>query len=331
MQTAYFDESANSGENLVDPHQPVFALAAVRLSTDESAALVESVQARLPRRQGEPKYSSLVRSPTGRAALLSALESLQPDIAFNFFAHKRFMIVAKMIDLLVVELAFEDGYDMYADGSAVALANLIYTAGPVLGDDGAFERMLSAFVDALRPSRLASLNDLFDAISAYLETTRDGLDDHVALLVAARPQAESLIQSIEAKRVTDTLDPALPCLVRLCHGVADKMGTFHLVHDHSKIISRHASLLMKLDELPPVRPNLPSMKLPVGAITFADSATTPQLQVADWVAGASRHVAHAVVTGSIDAYTNSLKPMTESWMVDGIWPNPDLIVTPRRL
>jgi hypothetical protein len=56
-------------------------------------------------------------------------------------------------------LAFEDGYDMYADGSAVALANLMYMAGPVLGDGAAFERMLGAFVDALRPSRPRSLDD----------------------------------------------------------------------------------------------------------------------------------------------------------------------------
>ncbi|WP_412749577.1 DUF3800 domain-containing protein [Krasilnikovia sp. M28-CT-15] len=330
MERAYFDESANSGENLVDPHQPVFALAAVCLSAEEAATLVQSVQSRLPRRQGEPKYSSLVRSRAGRAALLSTLESLQPGKAFNFFAHKRFMIVSKMIDLLIVELAFEDGYDMYADGSAVALANLMYMAGPVLGDGGAFERMLGAFVDALRPNRPTSLNDLFSSISAYRATTRDGLGDWVALLVAARRQAESLIRSIEARKVSDTLDPALPCLVRLCDGVADKIGRFHLIHDHSKIISKHASLLMNIDELPPVTPNL-ALKFPVADITFADSATTPQLQVADWVAGASRHVAHAVVTGSSDPYTSSLKPMAESWMVDGIWPNPDLIVTPRRL
>jgi hypothetical protein len=35
------------------------------------------------------------------------------------------MMVSKLVDYLVVELAYDDGYDMYADGSALALANLI--------------------------------------------------------------------------------------------------------------------------------------------------------------------------------------------------------------
>jgi hypothetical protein len=81
----------------------------------------------------------------------------------GFVAHKRFMIVAKLVDYLAVELAHDDGYDMYADGSAVTLANLMFLVGPVLGDPAAFDAMLSTFVDALRPSRPTTLDDLFTA------------------------------------------------------------------------------------------------------------------------------------------------------------------------
>jgi hypothetical protein len=302
MQTAYFDESANSGENLLDLDQPVFALAAVCLNAADAAVLLQSMQSRLPHRSGEPKYSKLAKNPAGRAAVLSALESLPAGVAFVFLAHKRFMIVSKMIDLLVVELAHPDGYDMYADGSAVALANLAYLTWPTLGDADAFANMLDAFVEALRPSRPTSLDDFFDAVTAYRATTRDGLGGHVDLLTAARGHAEALVRAIASKQVTDSLDPALPCLVSLCRGVAETIGTFHLVHDHSKIVAKHTPQLLNLDALPPVTPNLPSTKLPVADITFADSATTPQLQVADWVAGATRHVGHAVVTGTLDPY-----------------------------
>jgi hypothetical protein len=52
---------------------------------------------------------------------------------------------------------------MYADGSAVTLANLMFLVGPVLGDPAALDAMLSTFVDALRPSRPTTLDDLFAA------------------------------------------------------------------------------------------------------------------------------------------------------------------------
>jgi Protein of unknown function (DUF3800) len=307
MPTVYFDESANTGENLLDPQQPVFALAAVRLSEEEATAIIQSV---LPRRQGEPKFSTLVRSPAGRDALLCALESLPEGAVFTFLAHKRFMTVAKMVDLLAVELAYENGYDMCGDGAAVALANFLYVAGPVLGDSGAFEHMLATFVNALRPGRPTTLTDLFEAIAAYRATTTDeDYRDYLYLLEGARDQADSLADPIDDRTIRDVLDPAVPCLVSLCRGVAATTGPFHLVHDQSKTIARHVD---SLRALPPVAPGQ------VLDFTFADSAVTPSLQIADWVAGATRHAAAA---GKDDRIT----ALADRWIVDSVWPNTKLI------
>lgn len=131
---------------------------------------------------------------------------------------------------------------MYADGSAVALANLVHVCGPVLGDPGAFETMLVTFVDALRPNRPTTpttLDDLFSAIAAYRSTTRDGLGKHINLLCAARSQAEDLSGLIDARTIRDVLDPAIPCLIELCRTFGAAIGQFHLVHDTSKTIARH--------------------------------------------------------------------------------------------
>ncbi|MFF0471846.1 DUF3800 domain-containing protein [Micromonospora zamorensis] len=332
MPTVYVDESSNSGENLLDAHQPVFAVAAVHLNAADAQAMVRAVLAAVPPRQGEPKYGSLAKSRKGRAALMSVLPTLQEGMASAFVAHKRFMIVAKMVDYLVVELAWADGYDMYADGSAVGLANLMHLTGPVLGDESAYETMLATFVDAIRPNQPTTLDDLFNAIEAYHRTARDGFDTHVSLLLAAREHAQDLVNSINTRELRDVLDPAIPCLIELCRHVGAAIGRFHLVHDASKTINRHLPLLMSLEQLPAVTPGLPAEALPVVDITFADSSTTPQLIIADWVAGAARQVGQARATG-VDGnpFIEQLAPLVDRWTVGGVWPNTDLITTPRRI
>ncbi|MEV6377675.1 hypothetical protein [Micromonospora musae] len=332
VPTVHADESSNSGENLLDAHQPVFAVAAVHLNAADAQAMVQAVLAAVPPRQGEPKYGSLTKSRQGRAALMSVLPTLWGGTASAFVAHKRFMIVAKMIDYLVVELAGADGYDMYADGSAVGLANLMHLTGPVLGDASAYEAMLATFVDAIRPNQPTTLDDLFNAIEAYHRTARDGFDTHVSLLLAARGHAQELVDSINAREIRDVLDPAIPCLIELCRHVAAAIGRFHLVHDASKTINRHLPLLLSLEQLPAVTPGLPAAALPVVDITFADSSTTPQLIIADWVAGAVRQVAHARASGvNGDPFVAQLAPLVDRWTVGGVWPDTDLITTPRRI
>jgi hypothetical protein len=105
LPTVYADESSNPGENLTDPDQPVFAIAAVHLDDAEATAHVHAVLTALPPRHGEPKYSSLAKSPAGRAVLLATLPRLGRGVAWRFVAHKRFMTVAKQVDYLAVELA----------------------------------------------------------------------------------------------------------------------------------------------------------------------------------------------------------------------------------
>jgi hypothetical protein len=151
------------------------------------------------------------------------------------------------------------------------------------------------------------------------------------VLQAARSQAEELTGLIDEKRVRDVLDPAIPCLVELCRAVGDDIGRFHLVHDASKTISKHLPTLMALDQLPAVTPGLPPVALPVASITFADSASSSQLQVADWVAGATRQVMQARATGITDPFIEQLAPLVDGWMRGGAWPNPDTIENPRTI
>ncbi|QDY11133.1 hypothetical protein FJK98_31610 [Micromonospora sp. HM134] len=208
----------------------------------------------------------------------------------------------------------------------------MHLTGPVLGDRSAYEAMLATFVDAIRPNQPTTVDELFNAIEACHRTVRDGFDTPAGLLLAARCHAQDLVNPIDARKIRDVLDPAVPCLIELCRHVGAAIGEFHLVHDSSKTINRHLPLLLSLDQLPAVTPGLPAEALPVVDITFADSSRTPQLIIADWVAGAVRQVGQARATGANDdPFVAQLAPLAERWTVGGVWPNKDLITTPRRI
>ena len=63
-----FDESGNSGANLLDPEQPVFALASLRVSDDLAAEILCDTAKEL-------KFNRLRRSADGRQKVLRILNS----------------------------------------------------------------------------------------------------------------------------------------------------------------------------------------------------------------------------------------------------------------
>src|SRR6266849_8025878 len=95
-----FDEAGNTGQNLLDPQQPVFVVASVRVADQAAEEIVERIT-----RGGatEGKFSRLRRSPRGRLAILDALKhpSLVPNNARMSVYHKRFMVTTKIVDMLV--------------------------------------------------------------------------------------------------------------------------------------------------------------------------------------------------------------------------------------
>lgn len=332
-RTVYADESHSTGENLLDPAQPVFCAAAVYVDDGLAQQVVDAVRAKLPSGHGEPKYTALSKTPHGRAALLSAFDSLSGATIQAYVAHKQFMVTSKMIDVLVVELAHETGYNMYADGAAVALANLLHAGGRLLGDATSFDQLLQTFVDAARKRTRASADDLFAAISAYQDTTKPEFSEVSGLLQYTRTQADSIIAEIASGRVLDNLDPAVPCLVEACRGMARAIGgDFALIHDESKTLARHAEQLLAVHELEdPARPGRLLERLPLTSIGFSDSSTVPQLQIADWVAGAVRQWAAQKATGLADPFAEELEVLAMTWCLGGIWPDLSVVENPRRL
>jgi hypothetical protein len=329
LPRVYVDESNSTGENLLDPSQPVFSIASISVQDDLATALVDDVTRQLPKGHGEPKYTALAKTGRGREALLGCFKKIPGGRARFYVAHKRFMIESKMVDLLIEPRAHRDGYNMYADGAAVALANLMDIAGPVLGDKLAYDKMLSTFVKAVRGNSQTTVDDLFAAIDSYCQTAAPEWREKIDLFMYMRDEADELIQGIARGHLRDELDPAIPCLAALVWDVGRRIGQFVLIHDTSKVVAKHALTLLHTNKLlDPTRPGRFMSPLPAVTIEFSDSKNVPQLQLADWVAGAGRQWATELIWKKGDRFAVDLAPVVKEWLIGGVWPDPDTIEHP---
>jgi hypothetical protein len=102
-----------------------------------------------------------------------------------------------------------------------------------------------------------------------------------------------------------------------------------LIHDTSKVIARHALKLLNVNQFEdPTRPGKRMSALPVITIGFSDSKDEPQLQLADWVAGAGRQWADELIEKKGDRFSRHLGPLVKEWLIGALWPDPDTIENP---
>ena len=207
----YVDESANSGQNLLDPHQPVFTVAGVHLPDDLAASIVDEVRGQLPRNLREPKYTSLAGSSRGRKSLMNAFLRLPEGSVRTYLVHKRFMVMTKIVDVIVEPMAHRDGYNLYEGKETLALADMMHLGGPVLGDADAYDRMLHAFVNWVRQK--ATTDELYAAVTALKSSVQnEQFAEWVEVLEYCRPAADETAAEIASQGHRDELDPAIPSL-----------------------------------------------------------------------------------------------------------------------
>ena len=124
MKRVFFDESGNTGQNLIDEADPIFVLASCSFQVDEE----EEVLSHFQQFKGpELKFSRLRKTAAGQKAVLAFLAAAQvtSNTAAAFVIHKPFMVVTKFCDLVLEPSFRKAGVDFYKRGTNIATANLL--------------------------------------------------------------------------------------------------------------------------------------------------------------------------------------------------------------
>lgn len=283
-----FDESGNTGQNLLDAAQPVFTLASIAMRDAEAASLIDEATDAA----GEAKFARLRSTNKGRERLLRLLSSplLNPSTVRVGAYHKSFMITTKIVDMLVESLLHDHGYDLYASRGNLAMANLWHTVMPVFCGVDEWASLRDHFVRMVREFSPDTEQAFYDQVARMRETNLDGkFDGQLAILAATREIAG---EHIRADTPVD-LDPAIPAFFDLAaQWTAELNQPFNILHDRSKPMALEKDRL----ELVMTQHYTPQVLVGPGAnrqlplrgtgITFVDSDMVVQIQVADVVAGA---------------------------------------------
>lgn len=329
------DEAGNTGENLLDRTQPVYALAGLNIGQEDAQTAVDSALART--QMPELKFSRLRSSGRGRSNVLALLDALalDPSRASLAAANKTWMLSAKLVDELIEPRMLRIGVQpqWYASGDAKRMASMLHERGrralgtlyddlaaafvPLVRDYDAFKS--AKFLTALRRARIACRDEELMFVLECMLDTEEALDS-------------------EFRDRTDALDPAMPSLFVL-GGYWSRQLTapFDVLHDDSNTVRRWAHLLelarSRADRLAAGEEVSAAsfaygeiqIDLPVGVqqITFAQSHRDARLQAADIVAGAAAHYCE-VLSGfrPVDGFARELHRRALGSLLQN-WVGPD--------
>lgn len=322
VRTVAFDEAGNTGNDLLNPQQPVFTLASIDLPRHVAEAIV-------PPGNRELHFKSARRSGPGRAAILKVLtdDRLTPATVRSFAVHKPFTVVAKMVDVLVEPLAATHDYDMYAEGGHRALSNLLFAILPTMAGTDETATLYQAFVSMCRESNLRTRSALVDSVQVAARAAGGELDRELMLLV------EGVQLGAFGGGPLPDLDPAPPCLISLAHAWAAD-GPFEILHDSRPELGAWQLAMepfwrQRAEPTTFVLHNGESLTypLPIAGLTPVASHDDARIQVADVVAGALQLVMQERVGIAADPrFASRLESETPllDWLVDAVWPTLDM-------
>lgn len=335
MPTFYLDETGFTGEDLMAADQPVFVQATNDLTDAEAKTLLSSSFGKT--QAPERKYGRARRSVAGRQGALSLVRllSASPERAGTWVAHKEYTMVTMVVEWWMEPLAYNGGLNMYENGANHATANMLFmTLGAFWPPS--FRRELLLHFQRMFRARTA---EQFHECRRFVEKARrKSAFKQDEVLMYLWPSFDLLglthVQGLPQR----VLDIALPGLVLIGHTWrARHPGLWELVHDNSTNMAKQRWLWDALSspELPEARFTHPGMTatfpMNVFASRFANSATTPQLQVCDILAGAtSEFVQHRMSSAEDSEYIQALEEAGITSLIrDNMWPSSD--VTPEAL
>lgn len=332
MSTIFVDESGYTGEDLLNIEQPFFTLASLNLSELDCKELkgrfFNKVQAT------ELKYSSLSRRPRQQKLILDFLKELsfKPELVKFIYAHKQYVLVTKMVEILVEPVTHEDGLDLYDRGANIALSNLIYYTFPVLGGEVFFQKLLRNFQNMIRFRTEQSYKAFFEPL--FCQEYPQELDE---LLVLFRESHNKFGYNLLS--TLDNLDIAFSSTLSLMsHWRQDLDDDIILIHDNSSAMAKQKKIWDAI-----VDPNVPPIvvgydrrqtQFPIRVVKTCseDSKNWDGLQLVDILAGAYTRCIKWLSEGkqSDDKFGMSLAEiMSDSFYGDPIFPQ--FLFTPEEL
>ena len=278
-----FDESGNTGEDLLNWSQPVYVLASVR-SKIQLETLIGGA---------ELKFSQCKRSGDGRKEILRIVSSskLNSDSVKATAVHKVFMVCLKFFDVLNSPQFDNLNLDFTANGFHLKLANTFHWMSKS-EHPREYSLFLKAFVAMVRSQSIDDVERFYGSLESLEKSFEGKFVDVFEYARLSRSDFEDRLRRERLDQELSELDPAVPTLNALVQEWTREIDGYEMYHDESKEIRRLDTLLSRLWTTP--EPSLKTQIWNGSSVQFptsienwnlVDSQNYPLVQIADVVAG----------------------------------------------
>ena len=337
VQQIAFDETGNTGNDLITADQPVFCLASVRVSEHEIGQVKELLSSI---KTAEWKFSKMRRNQKQLQLLSKLLEMdwVTPTNVKIFVIFKRYMAITKLVDLIHEPSARSLGVNLYEQGAARGLANLLTLTLPVYLGNTRADRFTNLFVRLIRRRDPETLRQFHrEAAAALTHLNRrfpETIGEYFAPIIIACEQPETWLPHLSSSE----LDPLIPAYYTL----ADAWGKtlterFIILADESKTLAQERELLLRFADEglreqtvgSPTRNIIYPLK--VADIITTTSHSSRRVQIADLFAGIAGYAFAPMAnqTTADGVSKDFVGRLAEKVWMDGIIPSRD--VTPEQL
>lgn len=286
MSSIFLDECGYTGQDLLNRDQPFFTLASLNLPESNCQELKKTFFSKV--QAVELKYSSLSRRPKQQRMILEFLKELsqKPEIVKFSLAHKQYVLITKMVEILVEPAYYEADLDLYDKGGNIALANLLFYTLPVFGGHEFFNSLLTNFQSMIRIRTKEAYQAFFDPL--ITKSYSENLDFLLNFLRMSHIQF-----GYELLETKDHLDIAFSCTLSLMSSWRqDIEDDIVLVHDASSAMAKERQIwdILVDSHVEPVEVGYDRRKVqfPIRVVETRseDSKKWSGLQLVDILAGA---------------------------------------------
>lgn len=332
----YFDESGNTGANLLDSYQPIFALGSCDFTDRECKKLLSPL---LSRGASEIKFVNLKRRPAGQSKIIDLLRNtlITPRRIMFSVLNKKYIIVTKIVDDLIENTVSRFGYDLYQGAQNVALSNLLFNVIPAFCGEEEFEKLLATFMSMTKKRDEASIEAFYtqvDQLKEICDQKGHNMSQELFLISSTQKYVKDIFETLS----TDSNNPAIPALFALSQywGKLYKKG-FKIRHDNAKPVEEQKQILELFSDLSQSKVKFGygirefELPLKIKEIDFLDSKYEYKLQLIDVITSSFAYWAkHKIQNNSNDPFFKELEKINfEHYIKNIVWPSAE--VTPEAL
>lgn len=155
-----FDESGNTGADLLNKEQPVFILASSNYTVEEAERLLTIFE----QKQGqEVKFKNIKRRENNHKKIIDFMSQIATDKEKNIVTiyHKEFVLITHIVDPIIESEMHDRGIDIYKKGLNIALSNIHYKSINNLCSKKVSDGFKKSFTDMVRDQKKENIEKFY--------------------------------------------------------------------------------------------------------------------------------------------------------------------------